>query len=65
MDLWPAQELTPRLDAPDAREVLAVSSASGSGVEELKAHLWRLVQQSKAEETSEAGAPWDGEEGLN
>jgi GTP-binding protein len=65
MDLWPAQELTPELRAPDARAVLSVSSATGSGVEELKGHLWSLVQQSKAEETSEAGAPWDGQEGLN
>jgi GTPase len=56
-DLQPAESPLPPLIAPAARGVLAVSSASGQGVEELKEFLWNLVQQAKETEPAEpAGA---------
>jgi GTP-binding protein len=40
----------PALDAPEAAGVLAVSSAAGAGLEELKEYLWRFVESAKVEE---------------
>jgi GTP-binding protein len=40
----------PALDAPKAAGVLAVSSAAGAGLEELKEYLWRFVESAKVEE---------------
>ena len=47
-DLLPTGDSLPQLHAPDAIGVLAVSSVAGSGVEELKEHLWKLVEDAKA-----------------
>ncbi len=61
--LSPGQPL-PGLNAPEAAGVMAVSSAAGQGIEQLKEHLWRLTQQARQEEDSaEPTAPWL-EEGL-
>ncbi len=61
--LSPGQPL-PGLNAPEAAGVMAVSSAAGQGIEQLKEHLWRLTQQARQEEDSaEPAAPWL-EEGL-
>jgi GTPase len=49
-DLLPAGEPMPRLDAPDAAGILTVSSAAGTGLEELKEYLWKFVEAAKAEE---------------
>src|SRR6185436_10593736 len=37
----------PPIEAPDATAVLAVSSAAGTGLEELKEFLWKFVEQAK------------------
>ena len=47
-DLLPASDPVPRVEAPDAVAVLAVSSAAGTGLEELKEFLWKFVEEFKA-----------------
>ncbi|HET9725905.1 MAG TPA: GTPase ObgE [Gemmatimonadales bacterium] len=47
-DLLPAGARLPVLNAPDAASVLALSSAAGTGLEEVKEFLWKLVQEAKA-----------------
>ena len=47
-DLLPAGDPLPAVDAPGAAGVLAVSSAAGTGLEELKEFLWKFVEQAKA-----------------
>ena len=49
-DLLPPDAVIPALTAPDAHRVLAISSAAGSGLDDLKEELWRFVQSEKAEE---------------
>jgi GTP-binding protein len=49
----------PRLDAPDAAGLLAISSATGQGIEELKEYLWRFVEQAKATEAAESSPAED------
>ena len=46
-DLLPAGDPLPALDAPDAAGMLAISSAAGTGLEELKEYLWRFVETAK------------------
>ena len=46
-DLLPSGDPLPAIDAPDAAGVLAVSSAAGTGLEELKEFLWKFVEQAK------------------
>jgi GTPase len=58
-DLLPAGDPLPELHARDATGVLAVSSVAGSGVDELKEYLWKLVEEAKA---SDAGASEDLQE---
>jgi GTP-binding protein len=55
-DLLPEGDAVPELLAPGADRQLAISSASGYGLEELKEYLWRFVAEAKA-----TGAP-PGEE---
>src|ERR671930_1887551 len=43
-DLLPPTDPLPSVDAPDAAGVLAVSSAAGTGLDELKEFLWRFVE---------------------
>jgi GTP-binding protein len=52
-DLLPAGATMPEIDAPDAAAVLAVSSAAGQGIEELKEYLWKQVEQARATEATE------------
>ena len=49
-DLLPSGDAVPELDAPEAAGILAVSSAAGTGLEELKEYLWKFVETAKAEE---------------
>jgi GTP-binding protein len=51
-DLVPPGQPGPRIVAPDAAGVFAVSSVAGTGLEELKESLWRFVQAAKAAETA-------------
>jgi GTP-binding protein len=52
-DLIPADAPLPRLSAPDARAVLAVSSAARSGLEQLNARLWLLVEEARRSDVTE------------
>jgi GTPase len=52
-DLLPPDAPLPAIDAPDALGTRAVSSAAGTGVEELKEWLWLFIEQAKASETSD------------
>ena len=51
-DLLPEGDDVPVLTAPGADRQLAISSASGTGLEELKEYLWRFVADAKAQGTS-------------
>jgi GTP-binding protein len=56
-DLLPAGDALPALNAPEAAGTLAVSSAAGTGLEELKEFLWKFVEQAKAVNTTPADVP--------
>ena len=62
-DLLPADHPLPELRAPEALDVRAISSAAGSGLEELKEYLWKLIEQSKANQPADSGAAWVEEDG--
>ena len=49
-DLLPAGDPLPELHAPEAAGALAISSAAGTGLDDLKEFLWRFVEQAKARE---------------
>ncbi len=49
-DLLAANASIPDLDASDAAGILTVSSAAGTGLEELKEYLWKFVEAAKAED---------------
>ncbi|MEZ4457384.1 MAG: GTPase ObgE [Gemmatimonadales bacterium] len=49
-DLLAADHAVPGIDAPEAQAVLSISSAAGTGLEELKRTFWRLVESAKADE---------------
>jgi len=49
-DLLPPGDPLPPVEAPGAAGVLAISSASGSGLEELKEFLWKFVATAKQAE---------------
>jgi GTP-binding protein len=51
-DLLPADAPLPQLNAPEAEGVAAISSAAGSGVEELEELLWKFVERVKGVEES-------------
>jgi hypothetical protein len=57
-DLWPPGEPLPAVHAPDAAGVLGVSSAAGTGLEELKEFLWKFVEETKTV-PSEASGFWE------
>jgi GTP-binding protein len=61
-DLLRSAEALPQLRAPEAAGVHAISSATGAGIEELKEHLWKLVNEVKAAEAAEPNASWRGED---
>ncbi|HEX2251292.1 MAG TPA: GTPase ObgE [Gemmatimonadales bacterium] len=56
-DLLPSGARPPELKAPAAEKIMAISSATGEGLDELKEYLWKLVEQAKTHE-SESEAPW-------
>ncbi|HEU5304666.1 MAG TPA: GTPase ObgE [Gemmatimonadales bacterium] len=56
-DLLGPDDPLPRLQAPEAVGLRAISSASGAGIEELKEDLWSLVARAKAAEAAEPSAP--------
>ena len=49
-DLLPSAAVLPPLHAPEARADVAVSSAARSGLDELTAVFWQLVQEARAED---------------
>jgi GTPase len=49
-DLLPPGRSVPTITAPDAAGILAVSSAAGTGLEEAKEYLWKLVETARAVE---------------
>ena len=51
-DLLPADAPLPQLKAPDAEGIIAISSAAGTGLEELKEFLWKFVERAKGVEES-------------
>jgi GTP-binding protein len=55
-DLLAPDEPLPALRTPGAAGVLAVSSAAGTGLEELKEFLWQFVERAKATEGDPAAA---------
>ena len=61
-DLLAPGAAVPRINSPEAAAVMAVSSAAGQGIEELKEYLWKQVGQAKASAATEPSAPWMGEE---
>ena len=54
-DLLPAGDPLPDLDLDDARGVIAVSSAAGTGLEDLKEYLWKTVSEVRGEEAASGG----------
>jgi len=64
LDLRSPSDPLPALKAPNATRVLAVSSASGQGIEDLKEYLWNLVQEARSteEETADSEISWLEEE---
>ena len=64
-DLLAQSDPLPAVIAPDAAGTLAISSASGSGLDELKEFLWRFVEQARAEEPDPqepSGLEWELED---
>lgn len=61
-DLQRSGDSLPRVKAPEAAGILPISSVSGRGIEELKEHLWKFVEQAKATEGAESAAPGVGED---
>ncbi|MES2125257.1 MAG: GTPase ObgE [Gemmatimonadota bacterium] len=53
-DLLPDEDDLPELRAPDALQVVDISSAAGQGLDELKELLWSLVQDVRNRELAEA-----------
>ena len=49
-DLLAPVDPLPAIAAPDAAGILAVSSAAGTGLEEVKEYLWKFVEAAKAQE---------------
>ncbi|HEY1334084.1 MAG TPA: GTPase ObgE, partial [Myxococcaceae bacterium] len=55
-DLLPANASMPSLDAPESRAIIAISSAAGTGLEELKEGFWTFVEQAKTSDEAAASA---------
>jgi 50S ribosomal subunit-associated GTPase HflX len=47
-DLLPADAPLPRVDASETEGTIAISSAAGTGLEELNELLWKFVEREKA-----------------
>ena len=63
-DLLPAGDPLPEVHAPDAAGVRAVSSVAGSGVEELKEYLWKLVEEAKVADAGSSEDLQEAEDGT-
>jgi GTPase len=64
-DLLPEADPLPPLDAPEAAGTLAISSAAGTGLEELKEFLWRFVEEARTSDPGQeeaAGREWELED---
>jgi GTP-binding protein len=57
-DLLPADAELPAIAAPDATRTVTISSAAGTGLDELKEVLWSFVEEAKAA-GAEEGEPGD------
>ena len=57
LDLLPPGADIPVIKAAGAEKIMAISSAIGEGLGELKEHLWKLVEQAKSHDT-ESDAAW-------
>jgi GTP-binding protein len=55
-DLLAEGQALPRVEAPEAREVMAFSSVAALGLEELKEALWRAVEAARQAEAERAEA---------
>jgi GTP-binding protein len=53
-DLLPKGDPLPQLRLSEAAGVLAISSASGEGLEELKEYLWKFVEEARVSEPTES-----------
>ncbi|MEO8089700.1 MAG: GTPase ObgE [Gemmatimonadales bacterium] len=62
-DLLPADQPLPEIRAPEALAVRAISSAAGSGLEELKEYFWKVTGQAKASQAVDSNAAWSEEDG--
>ncbi|MGH7527048.1 MAG: GTPase ObgE [Gemmatimonadales bacterium] len=67
-DLLGPRDPLPAVAAPEAAGIAAVSSVAGSGLEELKEYLWKLVERAKTEEPEEGdlsgvSESWQPEDG--
>ena len=60
-DLLPEGDAVPVLNAPDAAQQVTISSASGSGLEDLKEFLFRFVAEAKANEVPMETEEWPSE----
>jgi GTP-binding protein len=60
-DLLAEADTVPVLVAPEADRQLAISSAAGSGLEELKEYLFRFVAEARALEPPPADEEWPAE----
>jgi GTP-binding protein len=61
-DLVPESDPLPALDAPDARAVLAVSSAAQIGLEAFTERLWDLVTEARRDEPVVVEEEWTADE---
>ena len=65
-DLIPESDALPTLHAPEARAVLAVSSAAQLGLEPFTERLWELVSEARRAEPVIVNEEWtaDGDDGM-
>jgi GTP-binding protein len=61
-DLLESGAELPAVDAPEAAGVIAISSAAGTGLDELKEFLWRFVETAKTAEPEPEASVEFGEE---
>jgi GTP-binding protein len=59
-DLLPETEAPASIAAPGAEGVIAISSATGSGLEDLKEFLWKVIVRARAEEPPPEETPDEG-----
>jgi GTP-binding protein len=60
-DLLPDSDAVPVLEAPEADRQVAISSAAGSGLEELKEYLFQFVAEARALEPPPPDEEWPAE----